>query len=210
MQKATYFILSLQRSKRLWTYEDIRLSTYLYIAKTNDLKLLIKKGIFTASQLSTAWEKLVEQNSKNTGNNSHSIYFNQIQGYYKLLNKHYRIKTALMSLAIKVDYDMVAYLNKEGYSIKISNQYEYEKSITNSLNKSKNLITKLESKKAEIDRLKGKGDGKSSTLGEILSDLSYHLGYQVDKNLTLSEYNEYKKIIKKANERNKKAGYSQR
>lgn len=187
----------------LWVYDDIRLSTYLYIAKTNDLKLLIRKGIFTRYELSQSWENLIEENSKHTGNNSHSIYFNQIQSYYKLLNKHYRIKTALMALAIKVDYDIIAYLNKEGYTIKIKNQFEYEKSITNALNKSKNIISKLESKKAEIDRAKSKESGKSSTLGEILSDLSYHLGYQVDKTLTLSEYNEYKKIISKAYERNK-------
>lgn len=189
-------------SGQLYSYSDILLKTYVEIANTGNIQLMIKSGSVDAEKLNEAWEAIIEENGKHTKNNSYNIYQNLIYDYGLLIAQHTVVSICLEMLTWKIDLDIVNEVRDRGYKIELGQKFE--SSLKSAKSKCKNLITKSESKKKEIERrFKDEGTKSNPSYDEILGYLELALDRTImdSDTITLAKYN----VLKKGAEQRQKA-----
>ncbi len=198
-------------------YSDIKLKMFIDIANTRDYKKVLIKGFATLEQCEMAFEKIVEQNATANQDNTYRRYSQSLISYNKLLSELNVVKAYLIQLLFQVDTDVIRWLKGKNYIISTANSKEYELTIYANLRKSENLVTRLQMKVKEItNMLESHTSDQTSptTIGSLIASVSAELGFALDENLTLAEFNEYKRIIKSRNrdgkQRAKQAGFNKR
>lgn len=199
-----------------YTYDDILLRLYVEVARNGEFKRLIKAGRATNEQCLAAWEEIVKRQEKETGSHHYTAFLQLIKGYAAHLSDHTLIRACLIHLMIApIDWEVLQTLRSKGYNIDTSTQEKKIESIQAGLRRCENLVTKATMKKKELERMfesKGKGNEQGG-FEQILANLNFALGFNVDESITLARYNEYQKILKakqkateEANGRNKQRG----
>lgn len=159
------------------------------------------------SDVSEAWETIVRKNQEASGSLKYDNYFTSMQDYAMMVNEYIFIKTALLELSISPNVELIEELRSRGVKLNTSGSDKFLESIGNALKKSENLVTKIVSKKKEIDAKQEERAGKEeSSFEEIMASLVSGLGFSVSDDLTLARFNEYRKIIKKKNEKKPRNG----
>lgn len=216
-----FFRNSKSSSGILYTYEDILLKLYIEVARTGDFTKLIKSGKCGDDECLLAWEQIVKKQEKITGSNQYNSVLQLMKGYASLLNDHSVIRACLIHImngamlnadALPLDWEVLQVLKSKGYTIRTSQRSETLEDIKNGLRRNENLITKATMNKKALEKMfKDRQDKQEEQKGfeEILANLNFALGFNVDENITLSRYNEYQKILiarAKAEEKNKLKG----
>ena len=192
-------------TKTYYQYSNIRLSTYIEIAQTANLRLLIIKGFPTEEELTKQWEAIVKENAKANGDQSYSAYENNLKRYGKLIGEYELVRLSLMKLVLVVDDPTIAYLTNKGFKINTATYSGYVDSINACLSKSNNYLTKIKMKLNDLQEIRDEQEkAPSKSIEELLGTLSAILGFGISEDVTLARFNEYKKIAKKKSERNKK------
>jgi len=173
----------------------VTLRTYLEVANTGNYALL---GNGTEEQRKKAWQDIIKESGKHSGDMHFDHHFDLVKNYGLLLADYTVIKSALSQLLLKPDQENVDYLRSRGYVIETVPIENYYVSIQNAITKSSNLISKLNS--AFKDLTKGNEEEKDSApanIGQLVASLNFALGGNYGTvGMLLSEYNEYKKIVK--------------
>ena len=163
--------------------------------------MLVISGSATSEQLNEAWESIIEENGKHSGNNKFSLYQGLITDYGQLIATQTVVSVGLELLQGHVkydwplDYNVVQDCRERGYKIDTANKMTLLKSINAAKSKCKNLTTKAVMKRNEIER---QFDGKkkeSSSFDEVIGYLELALDRTIldAETMTLSKYNVLKK-----------------
>lgn len=155
--------------------------------------------------LNVLWEEIIRRNNEENGDFNFNNYFNTLKTYADLLNEYILVKACLLDLSIKVKADVVETLRELGYIIELSSIEEYKRTLQIVNAQSNNLVTKIITKRKELEAFH-KNKGKPVTFAQAMIGISAGLGYQVQRDITLAEYNEAKKLIKQRHGRNNKSG----
>lgn len=181
----------------LYTYETILLRTFITITQTGEYSRLVIFGSATIERLAEAWESIVRANSKENGDRNYDSYFQLFKSYTQLVASYTVIKASLLNLCYVIDYELVSDLRKRGYKIDLANSISFARSIEAALCKVSNLVTKAVMKKKEMESMVlTTSQVRAPGFEEIMANLNTGLGFEVKDDLTLSRYNEYKKILK--------------
>jgi len=189
----------------LYGYSNILLLTYIEVAQTENLNLLIISGDATKKELSDRWNEIVIRNAQVNGVGIDD-YEENLKTYAGLLADYETVRLSLLECMFVIDEDTLLYLASKGYRLDTSSASKYAESIQNCLQKSKNILTKLKTKFKQIQESSKDNQERVSsktTIEEILANISVALGFSVDPHVTLARFNEYKKIVKKRSENNK-------
>lgn len=206
----------------LYGYGNILLRTYIEIADTNDLSLLVRSGSPTPEQLVEAWEGIVKENSTMSGDRSYDNYFDLIKDYNDLIAKHTVIVSCFDLLALcTMDwprlanmFDVLDIVRSAGYKIDTDDVMKFAKGIVYSKRKASNMITQCERKRKEIERQfppQEEGESKKVSYEEIIGHLELALERSVmdSETITLAKYNVLRKGVeerRKAQEKNNRKG----
>jgi len=197
-------------SVNLYSYDNILLLTYLEIANTQNLQLLIISGVPTQETLMKQWESILTKNAEYTNNLSFASYLNNLKSYGKLIADYEMIKLSLMKLVMVVDNDEIAYLKSKGYAISTATASGYAASIDAALKRSNSILTRIKMKQNEM--FSKVQEAKAPTpIEESLANISAVLGFDIGTDITLAKFNAYNKIAKrkidaqKEKHKNKKA-----
>lgn len=153
------------------------------------------------------WNDIVEKNSEA----SDSMRYRQLiilnRSYIKLSAKYVRLKASLMILSSELDWELIQAVRKAGYKIDTANTLRYTQSLLESMRLIEDLSNK--SKLASVSIQKIIKEQESSYSNEEMSFESVYAsllfdGVNVDRQLSLAEYNEFRKLIKKRNEQHRK------
>lgn len=148
-----------------------------------------------------AWELIVDKNSKANNSFDYINYIEKYRSYSLLLNEYITVKAMLTKLAFSIDVDIIAWLNKKGYKISITEgNSKYEECLVNAIRKSDNLVTKTVMKANELRALQDKRGNTNGSFESVIADLIFSLGFEVKDDITLARYNELKKLIKRKHE----------
>jgi hypothetical protein len=167
------------------------------IAGTGNVKLLVVTGSPDSFVCLQRWEEIVKENAEQNNNQDYDSYFQGLKLYSTLQAEYVLAKALLTYLCFSIDYEHITHLRKLGYKIDTTNTESFTVSLSNGLRKADNLKTKIETKMKELQLLfKGDGNGKPETFEQVLAHLNAGLGFNVNEDITLSRFNEYKKILK--------------
>lgn len=178
------------------------------IASSGNLLALRISGAVDADEIVTAkcldiWEQIVKQNGEENGNYEYDNYFNTYKSCYRLTAEYVQVKSMLISLVYKLNWTYIHELRDMGYNLAIEKigtveeqNTNFANSLSNALKKVENLTTKITSKRKEIETMFKEGNGKGSSYMQLLASINASLGFTVDKDISLSMFNEYKKILK--------------
>lgn len=188
-------------SATFYTYDDIRLKLYIDIAKTGEFTKLVKIGKSGNDECLEAWEEIVKKHQTESGSQQYNAFFRLSKGYLMHLNDHATIRACLILVGLNnlfLDWEYLKILSDKGYKIDTSTPEKVLESVTLNLHRCENLITKAITKKNEIDLMlkQRESSGDGPTFEQMLANLNYALGFNVNEDLTLSRYNEYQKILK--------------
>lgn len=186
------------------TIETLPIVTFVKIAETNDLNLLLKRKpkyllklflkIFKIN-LSEEWQKIGEEYAKHEDSKK-NIKVDQLKiKLSKLQGKYYAIISALEVLKYGEDADMLKILESYGYTLK----GEYWKGLETIYKQVTNLKSKIDAIQDEILTYTSANEEKEVNIHEILTNLSLGLELPFKTNeLTTIEYIFYRKaLIKK-------------
>ena len=174
------------------------------IATTGKYSPLTLTGNPSKEESVEAWESIVKENSKHSGDFQYDSYFTLLQAYHQFICEYVMVRNMLFKLATVIDYEYVEACRARGYQINLKDSASYEKSIAAALRRTANLITRARMKQSEIEREFGGKPQKSFGFEETMANLTMALGFVVPDNVTLARYNEYKKMIKSRNVKTKK------
>lgn len=192
-------------TKTYFQYNDIKLRTYIEIATTGNLRLLIKRGYPTEIELLKAWENLVKENAKANNDHTYSAYESNLKRYGKLLADYELVRLSLMKLILVVDDECLLYLKSKGFKINTETATGYVDSINLALHRSNSYLTRIKMKLNELNEMKADQDKtQPKSIEEILGSLSSTLGFNIPEDVTLARFNEYKKVAKKKQEPKRK------
>jgi hypothetical protein len=183
-----------------YTYDDLLLRLYFEIAKSGEFTKLVISGNASIEQCLEAWELIIKKQQQITGNNQYNAFFRLNKGYLINLNDYTLIRACLILTGINnlfPDYEYIQILKEKGYPIDLSSPESIVNSVNVGLQKCEKLITKATTKRKEIELLIKQSE-TSEEIGfeQVIANLNYQLGFNIDDNLTLARYNEYQKIIK--------------
>lgn len=170
---------------------------------------MIISGKAVNDQCMEAWEAIVRRQQKESGSNQYDAIVTLSKAYLKYLNDHVTIRANLILVGMTryyVEWKWITALRDAGYMINTETPDTILESVNAGLRRCENLITKATSKRKEIEKMmqdnkKSKGDEFGFT--QLMAHLNFALGYPEKEDITLSQYNEYQKILKakaKANE----------
>lgn len=201
--------VSLNTTEKFYTYNDIPLKLFMEIAESSNMGKLVKLEIdrvnVSLNDLYTLWENILIRNSKENNSLEYLNYFQLMQRYAALNAEYNLIKACLTKLYLVVDNKLIALLESMGYVIDKSSNEAYEDSIQRAANLSNNLVTKIETKANQLRSYIKDGDNDSASFEEVRANISFMVGFNVDRDLTLAEFNGYKKLIKERNKVKQKA-----
>jgi hypothetical protein len=171
---------------------------YLKVLETGDYMLLAIADDCTLDECFEQWEEIVKRTGDATGEGGYRSYFEKLKSYAKLVNDFNQIKINLTVLYFQIDIDCLVYLRKKGYKINTSSNEKYLQSLNDAMHRSDNIISKILSKHKEIQKAVGERKGSNKQMGfeEMMAHLKMNLEMQVSDDVTLARYNEYYKIIK--------------
>lgn len=203
-------------TKVFLTYDNIQLKTFLEIASTGNVQLLCIRGKAGQVELVKRWEELVRINSDHNDDSNYDVYLDNLKTYGEFMNQYTMVKAMLTVLCYQIDDEYIEELKQLGYNIAVSKDPDqsgkkaYLESLEAAMRKSDNLVTKLKSKYNELLDLTKEVGEERVTLGSLIAQVSFALGFNIPDTITLSQFNEYKRIVKqKYNEqRNKQAGHN--
>ncbi len=175
------------------------------VCTSGDLSNLIISGRPNEIEKAEAWEAIVKENNEKNGSNAYTSYFEGIQNYYTLSNEYTMVRAMLIKIAMVVDWDTIKILNAKGYRINTKSSAKYAESIERAFKKSSNLMTRAKMKFNEINLLSAGTDGKGESFEEVMANLTAMLKFVVPDDITLSRYNEYRKVIKNRSKRGNEA-----
>lgn len=111
------------------------------------------------------------------------------------------IKGMLLKLFLTVDPDDIKYLKAKGYNIDVVGNEpgpNFEKSLTAAIHRSDNIVTRIIMKEKELQAYFEKQENaKPMTFEELIVNMNAALKMVLPRDILLSEYNEYKKVLKK-------------
>lgn len=182
--------------KTFWDYDTITLRLYLDVAKTGNVFWLSREGKATREECLFQWEKIIKDNGNATGSFDYDYYFNLEQSYGLLIADYNTVKACLIKLAFVIDDDVIIYLKTKGYKIDTSGKTAYEDSLQAAIKRSDNLITRITMVTKELTKINESGDKSvMPTLEQILANISYHVGFVIPNDVTLSGYNVYLQLV---------------
>lgn len=149
-----------------------------------------------------AWEEILKRNGEANNDYSYKQFFTKSAEYAKLLSDYQLIKAILIKLHFVIDDAHISFLGSKGYKIDTSTGSKYANSLSSALRKCENLLTKIIMRQNEISNQLNEKEQKPVTLEQLLAHVSAGLGYEVKDDITLSRYNEYKKILEAKNKQN--------
>lgn len=181
----------------IYQYVDIPLQVYFDVAHTGNILLLQKNGKPDEKLCEETWHEILKQNAKENGSLKYEKVFKSTRQHWLMVADYITVKSALTSLMIKQDNELIKELHQRGYHIRKDTIDDYAVSLEAASRKSDNLVTKIISKQNEIELLTG-GDAKpgNDTVTQMLVDINCELGFVVPSNILLIEYNAYKRYIK--------------
>jgi hypothetical protein len=186
-----------------YTYENIPLKVYIEIINTGNYQL-VSNGSRDIEKCFDAWENIVKENAKHSNSSEFDSRLQVIKTYARLLTDYITVVTNCNSLLFFVDSKMIEELKRLGYNINTSSSEAYTKSIEACIRKSANIISKMKMKENEMKSFVESDKVKESNVSfsELIANLSFGLGslninIAIGQDITLSMYNEYKKLIKK-------------
>ncbi len=185
------------------SYDTIKLKLYIEIAKTGNIKLLSLVPNPDSKDCAKIWEAIIKKSSQATKSYGFDNYLNSISSLGLVRNEWHMVRLYLIKLYFIVDKEAIEFLDSVGISINTSGAHAYSLSLENAMKNSTNYITRISMLDKEIKKLE---EGKEDNYGfeEIIANTSYNIGFALDKDITLAEYNEYQRIISKKHERSKK------
>lgn len=195
----TRFRTSKNLSVVLYGYDNILLKTYIDVASNQAaIESLIISGSPTKEQLIEAWEGIVKENSKHSGDHRFDSYEQLLNGYAELIASQTIVCTCLEMMTWKIDFAIIKEVRDRGYAIETTTSEAYAKSLESAKKKARNLITRAEMKRKDIERQFGKkdnGEVKAHSFQEIIGMLELALDRSIldSETLTLSKYNTLKK-----------------
>lgn len=172
------------------------------IAATNNYSLMALNGV-EDEQCLVEWEKIVKQTGEASGDYSYLSRLDNYRTYISLLAEFNIVKAMLLRLCYIIDDNYISYLRKKGYKIDISGAKGYSDSIIAAMARSNNLVTKIKMKSNEMIKEAENSENQKAGTGfeETLANLCAQLGFEVNDNVTLARFNEYRKIIQLKNKR---------
>lgn len=193
-----------QKSATFYTYENVPLKLYLEVANTGNLELLVIKGKARHEQCIAAIEAIMIESERKTGNALISRYMTMSKVYLSLIAEYTFMRASIIICILRgwlyIDWEHLSSVKKK-YNISTTSASAYMQSLRTALNSCNNLLTKAEMQRKEIERIKPSGEEKQKSFYEIIASLSSALGFTVPETITLSQYNEYGRVLK---EREKK------
>jgi hypothetical protein len=178
-------------------YEEISLKLYFEIAKSGDLKRLIKSGNPSLKECRQAWAEIVENNSKSNGQVSQvEIYKDLLEGYNSTLAELVRVRANICILYFETDDERINWLREKGYNLDTSSKSKFIESINSAMNKTNNLITRLHMRENQIKDVVSGFGSEPATLEDLIAKSNTHLGFTgCDMNMTLAQFNAYQRVI---------------
>jgi hypothetical protein len=164
------------------------------IAETNDLKQLIIEGTANDERLMLAWEQIVEKNAEANSSMIYSNYVSSYKSFNKLMSEYTLLKACITALALKAEPDLIKFIRDKGHKINTETDQQYEASLMALNSKADSFLTRIKMKANELDN-KSETTEKQS-FDSIMASISLQLGFTVNDDITLSRYNEYKKLVK--------------
>jgi hypothetical protein len=167
------------------------------IVRTGNIALIAKSNC-DLEKCFTAWENVLEKNSKVTGNYSYQTNLDSLRSLTAFLNEYITVKAILIKLQYVVDDEDIAWLNERGYVIETNGFTSYVNSLNSTNSKSNNLVTKIKSKQKELLRQvkEGAQESEYTSFQQVIANLSAKLQFAVPETITLPAYNEYIRLIK--------------
>ena len=184
-----------------YTYEDILLSLYIGIARTGDFEKIVRSGKASIDKCIEAYEELVKRQQKESGNNQYDALLRLNKGYLITLNDYTTIRACLILVSINylyVDWEYIKFLKSKGINIDLSTPERILETVKHALHKNEVLITKAVTKRKELEKIVSQSESNNEGPGfeQLIANLNYGLGFNVNEDITLVRYNEYQKILK--------------
>lgn len=166
------------------------------------------------------WEELLQENAEATNNLTLRTFLRKSKGLANLIADYTAVNGSLLLAAMSIDNETIAYLASKRYKLDTTcskvcqepqrnqNQdepylnlchndcYRYCHSLAENNQRSRNIVTKIISKRNEMLRNAAENGAKMPTTAEMIAQVSANIGFEVSLDVTLSGYNEYRKIIK--------------
>jgi hypothetical protein len=191
--------------KDYYSYNDIRLKTYIAICETGDYTLLVKRGRARIGKCSEIWEEIVKTNAEANGSYEYFNYLRTRKEYFRLIAERDFLKLAFTKLLRRVDRALVAEVKQKGFNISLLNSEQYSKTLYAAIHRWNNYSTKIKLKQNEMEGFaKDNGDNVKS-FEEIMGNLTSLLEFTVPDDITLARFNEYRKFIKEKYKSNRKS-----
>jgi hypothetical protein len=182
------------------SYETIPLKLYCDIAASGKLERLHLSGKLDQEKCTEAWEQIIKRNSQENGSFEYDSYKQLLNSYQMLMCKHLIDKTLLLKLAHVIDWEALTEIRSRGYKVVTDPPSDYTKTLNAAFSKCNNLITKINIKRGEIERSmpKDKEKGNGDSFDTIMASISMAAAPMIiDENVTLSRFNEIKKVLKR-------------
>jgi uncharacterized protein with NRDE domain len=187
----------LSTTKTLLSYDTIKLRTYIEIANTGNLNTLIVRGKFSQSELIRAWEEIVKKNAEANQDANYDLYLDALKAYGAHMEEYNMVKAMLLCLKYFVDDEYIKALRELGYKIDTSGRQAYASSIIAAERRSDNLVTKIKTKYKELEKMTRRDvASEETTVGALVAQVSFGLGFNLAEDIGLAQFNEYKKLLK--------------
>jgi hypothetical protein len=201
----------------LYSYETIRLRTYMDIVRTGNILLLVIKGKPDPEICYDAFETIIKKNSEANGNFSFDNTLDLKKVFGMLIADYVAIKAALTVLLFQVDDNLIEFLAEKGYRVETTITDEEKKegktvsqkyvdSIRQAMRVSDSINTRLQSKQIELDDLTDKA-GRPMGFEELIACVSAGIGFGISPDISLAGFNEYQRIIRQRNAPKERPGY---
>jgi hypothetical protein len=191
------------------------LKTYIEIATSGDLSLLIISGDHSKNDLVERWEQIIHENGTKNGDRHFQIYFQLLKAYSELIAEHTIVACYLTLMTFDINFEWINEVRNRGYSIDTTTSESYAKTLLAAKRKVTNLNTRAEMKRKEIERTYPPSkEGEELTYEEVVGKLELALGevkilVVIDpEKLTLAKYNILKEGIKKKHQAYERANRS--
>jgi hypothetical protein len=193
-----------------WTYDDILLRHFFDVSKSGDYQSLIKSGEANQGECIEAWEKIVQKNNYHGGNNQYDNYLHLIKQFNMAMKELNAVVSTILCLCFVVDDEQIKFLRKKGYKINTSGATAYDNSLGVALHESGKIRSKIKMKFNQLNNFNQKAIEQRESQGDVsvddlISSLSFEVGFQLPDTITLAQYNAYAKRVKKRNDSLEKA-----
>ena len=188
-----------------YQYHNIPLRVYFDIASSGDYSHLLLSGKLD-DQAEYAWDEIIQENTRASGSNRYQNYLNNKRAQVIYYAEYLWVVSLLQSLQIVYDEHVVKELATKNYMISRDPE-KYQESIGHAFERAKHLLNKIKSKQNEFAMAVTftKGSAKNS-FTDALIGLNYQLGWEVSREILLSEYNKYREQIREEIKLKKKNG----